>query len=307
MNSKNNKNVKNITIEYYNTSSFTQVTNKTNTYARDKIDISLLLTKLQEKSVQERTIQYNGENLLLSSIEFNNNSNLWELIFFKSRSSTIPFIINRNGNSRQIILNDDEMISEALCIIYEPSTRILAMQRNVYAVGTKGIESFFSHFSNMPIILDSLHSIDSEKKCILKRSKIKKFKLNVRNVKKKDGTPNSITQYNKNTSICKVIDSALAVNSTFINIEFSMGNTSNTIEVEDEDFEVFEHLMNNNNVKTLELGCVPDEKATMQITDFMDSRIHDLISIPYKKGEALNFTEILNKMTDKFRKNLYLE
>ena len=45
----------------------------------------------------------------------------------------------------------------------------------------------------------------------------------------------------------------------------------------------------------------------MQITDFMDSRIHDIISIPYIKGSSLDFTEILEKMTDKFNKNLYLE
>lgn len=34
-----NKNVKNITIEYYNTCSLTKVENKHNTYERDKIDI----------------------------------------------------------------------------------------------------------------------------------------------------------------------------------------------------------------------------------------------------------------------------
>ena len=303
----NNKNIKNITIEYYNTCSFTQIKEKNNTFSKEITDISLLLEKLEKMSVQDRTIKYNGENLMLTSIEFNKRTNLWELIFFKSRSSAIPFIINKNGDSRQIILKEDEMISEALCILYNSTSKILAMQRNVYAVGTKGIETFFSNFLNFNIMLDSLHTLDSEKKKLLKKSKIKKFKLNVRNVRKKEDSVNSITQYNRNTTICKVIDSALAVNSTFINIEFSMGNTSDIIHVEDDDFEVFEHLMNNNNVKTLELGCVPDEKSNMQITDFMDSRIHDIISIPYIKGSSLNFTEILEKMTDKFNKNLYLE
>lgn len=303
----NNKNVKNITIEYYNTCSLTKVENKDNTYERDKIDISLLLEALQIKSVQERTIRYNGENLLLSSIEFNEKSKLWELIFFKSRTAAIPFIINANGDSRQILLKDDEMISEALCLVYNPQNKIMAMQRNIYAVGTKGIETFFSSFLDIPIVLESLQKLDSEKKGLLKKSKLKKFKLSIRNVKKKDKSENSITQYNKDTSICKVIDSALAINSSFINIEFSMGNSSKLITVEDDDFEIFSDLMNNNNVKVLELGTVPDERATMQITDFMDFRIHDIISIPYKKGESLNFTELLEKMTEKFNNNLYIE
>lgn len=86
-----------------------------------------------------------------------------------------------------------------------------------------------------------------------------------------------------------------------------MGNSSKLITVEDEDFEIFQDLMNNNNVKVLELGAVPDERATMQITDFMDFRINDIISIPYKKGESLNFTELLEKMAEKFNNNLYIE
>ena len=131
--------------------------------------------------------------------------------------------------------------------------------------------------------------------------------MNVRNVKKKNETQNTITQYNRKTTICKVIDSALAVNSSFINIEFSMGNSSSIINVEDEDFEIFQSLMNNNNVTVLELGFVPDEKSTMQITDFMDARIHDTISVPYKKGEYLDFSEVLKKMTEKFKQNIYIE
>ena len=302
-----NKNTKKITIEYYDTCTLNKVANKQDTYTKDKTDITLLLKRLQEKTVPERTIKYNGENLMLNSIEYNEQTKLWELIFFKSRSSAIPFITNTNGNSRQILLKDDEMISEALCIVYNPNNKIIAMQRNIYAVGTKGIETFFSHFTTMPITLESIQKLDSKRKGILKKSKLKKFKLRIRNVKNKNSTENSITQYNKDTSICKVIDSALAINSSFINIEFSMGNSSKLIHVEDEDFEVFQDLINNNNVKALELGCVPDEKATMQITDFMDFRIHDEITILYKKGDTLNFSELLKKMSEKFINNLYLE
>ena len=56
--------------------------------------------------------------------------------------------------------------------------------------------------------------------------KFKKFKLHIRNGINKNLSPTASKQYNKNTSICKVIDSALAVNSSIINIEFSMGNFS---------------------------------------------------------------------------------
>ncbi len=296
-------NQRKITIEYYNTCQLNREYG--NNFSRDTIDISVLLDSLSKKEVKDRCINYNGENLLLSFIEFNKNSRLWELIFFKSRSSTIPIIIDTNGNSRQILLKENEMISEALCILYDPSKQILCMQRNIYAVGTKGIEEFFSSFLKNNIYLESIHNLDSKKKSILKGSKLKKFKLRIRNEKNKNLLPVKFKQYNKNTSICNVIDSALAVNSSIINVEFSMGKSSNVIKIEDDDFEVFQDLMNNNNVKNLELGFVPDERANMQITDFMDSRIHDTLSIVYAKGEIIDFKDIINKMTEKYKNNLF--
>ncbi len=298
-------NQKKITIEYYNTCALNQECGSD--FSRDITDISILLNSLSHRPVKERTINYNGENLLLSFIEFNNESKLWELIFFKSRSSTIPIIIDTNGNSHQILLKDNEMISEALCVLYDSSTQILCMQRNIYAFGTKGIEDFFSFFSKPNIYLESIHKLDSQKKSLLKGSKFKKFKLHIRNGINKNLSPTASKQYNKNTSICKVIDSALAVNSSIINIEFSMGNSSNIIKIEDEDFEVFQDLMNNNNVKVFELGFAPDEKSNMQITDFMDSRIHDTLSISYPKGGIVDFKDIINKMTEKYRNNLFFK
>lgn len=300
-------NIKNITIEYYNTCSLVETDPINKRYSHAKIDMTNLLENLQNKTVRERSIYYNGENLILSSINYNKSTKLWELVFFKSRTATIPFIINSNGDSRQIILKKDEMISEVLCAEYDASTKVLAMQRNVYAVGTRGLEDFFSSFLPYPLYLESIQTLNEEKKRIIKKSMLKKFKLHIKNVKKDKNDSNDIKQYNKNTSICKAIDSALAVDSAIINIEFSMGNSAKTINIADEDFEVFQDLTNNNNVKCLELGMVTDEHSTMQITDFMDFRIHDTISIPFTKGKPIDVSEILKKMTEKFRNNLYLK
>lgn len=304
---KKENHIKNITIEYYNTCSLIKLEDKDTKYTRGKIDITVLLENLRDRTVKNRIINYNGENIILSSIEYNNQSNLWELIFFKSRSATTPFIVNTDGDSRQIILKDDEMISEVLCAEYNSKSKTLAMQRNVYAFGTKGLECFFSSFLKNPLYLESIQKLDKEKKKLLTHSKIKKFKLHIKNVKNYKEPSKGIIQYNKNTSICNAINSALQVNSAIINIEFSMGNSSQTINLENDDFEVFQDLMNNNNVKCLELGLVPDEHSTMQITDFMDFRIYDIISIPFIKGTSIDFTEIMKKMTEKFQNNLYLK
>ena len=302
---------KSITIEYYNTIGRKKVEEKINTVSDEIVDITDLLKELSTSDMSKRIIKYNGENLILASITFNESTALWELVFFKSRSTTLPFIYDASGKYRQIKLKDDEMLTEALCMLYDPVIKTFAMQRNVFATGTLGIESFFSHFVNYPIILQSIHSFEGNKTAIFRSSKIKKFKLHIRNVssksKNKDNNFTPIKQYNNGTSICKVIDSALDINSSVINVEFSMANSSNVLTLEDSDFDVFEDLMNNNNVKSLEIGYVPDEKSNMQITDFMDSRIHDTIIISYKKNSSVDFSEILEKMTEKLKENLYLK
>ena len=298
---------KNITIEYYTTTSLTKVENTVDSYRNTEMDISILLQKLSQLEVSKRKINYNNELLILASISFNKNSNLWELIFYKSRSINVPFIIDSSGNSRKIVLKNGEMISEAICMLYDPNTKILAMQRNVYAVGTKGIETFLSSFSKLPISLTCITSITENKRKLLTNLKIKKFKLVVKNVKnKKNVTKTPITQYNKNTTICKVIDSALAVNSSTINIEFSMGNSSEILHLEDSDFEVFQKLIDNNNVRSLELGCVSNQNDNMQITDFIDSRITDNIILSFNKGETIDLSILLVKMTEKMKNNIYI-
>ena len=68
-----------------------------------------------------------------------------------------------------------------------------------------------------------------------------------------------------------------------------MGNSSQVINVQEEDFEVFEDLMNNNNVKCLELGLAPDEHSTMQITDFMDLEFMTSFLFPLLENNLLIF------------------
>lgn len=297
---------KNITIEYYMSSSFQKV-NKTNSYRNVELDITALLTKLSNLELSKRKILYNGELLILAFIRFNERSNLWELIFYRSRSINIPFIIDSNGNSRKILLKNGESLSEAICMLYDPSKKIFAMQRNIYAVGTKGIEIFLSNFSHLPISLTCITSISETKKKLLKSLKIKKFKLVVKNLKKQSKEiSTSIIQYNKGTEISNVIDAALAINSSTINIELSMGNSSDVLQIEDDDFEIFQNLIDNRNVRSLQLGCVNAEKDNMQITDFVDSRITDNIIVNLRPGETLNLSDLLIKMTEKMKNNIYI-
>ena len=66
------------------------------------------------------------------------------------------------------------------------------------------------------------------------------------------------------------------------------------------------YYMNNQNVTSLQLGYAKSENDNMQITDFIDARIKDVISIPVVTGETLDVTLLLAKMAEKMKNNIYL-
>lgn len=298
-------NKKAITVEYYNLCTYVDVDGKNNTKTLANLDIGELLDFLSKTDVQKRKIDYNGESIVLSDINYNNETELWELVFFKSRSSTIPFITDGFGKSRKIVLNDDETISEVLCVEYDSYKKVLAMQRNVYAFGTRGLESFFSYFVKKQISLVSIQNV--AKKSFIKGYKLKKIRIHIKKPLGNNSNDECNKLYNKNTSICRVLDAALAVNSSIIDIKFSVANSSKFIKIESDDYDIFEDLANNSDVKNLELGFAPDEKSSMQITDYMDLRIHDTIFLPFVKGEPLNVSELLKCIATKYKENIYFK
>lgn len=244
---------------------------------------------------------------MLRSIVINKITGLWELIFLRGRSAGIPVISNELGEIREIKLESNERLSETLCLLYDPIKKITIIQRNIFAVGIKGIETFFSNYLTYPIMLSSIQNISEDNKLFSRQSKIKRFSLVVHNVTKKSKTPVAVKQYNKGTSITKVIDAALATKSNIINIDISMGNNKQLLNVDKEDFEVFEDLIGNSNVKKLEVGFVPDEFSSMQLTDFINTRVHDIITISLNKDKSINTTEIIEKMTKEYNANVYLK
>ena len=69
---------------------------------------------MQEHKVEKRCLNYKGELVILTTIEYNKNTELWELVFFKGRASNLPFIVNKNGDLRDLSLDSDEMLSKVL-------------------------------------------------------------------------------------------------------------------------------------------------------------------------------------------------
>lgn len=293
---------KNIIIEYYKINSLKKNVDN-NTYQELEIDITPFLEKMKEMNVKDRKIQYNGEFIFLQTIDKNINTGIWELIFYKTTNGCIPDILDKNGDIKKYIeLDDDESLSQPVCMLYDSKKMVAVMQRNVFAVNTRGIETFIESYMKAYSIKFRIFSNEVKKeKILLNKERVKKIKIAVHIQKNKKEKPTY--SYIKKTKISEIFTNALETQCGIINIELSMGNTKDVINLQNEDFELFEELLNNKDIKKMEIGTINDYDSTMQITDFIDVRIKDIITIQIDKGKTIDKKEVLKQMYEKYIKN----
>jgi phosphoribosylformylglycinamidine (FGAM) synthase PurS component len=294
---------KNITIEYYSVNSLKKIEEKRNTYQELPIDITPFLEKMKSMNVKERRILYNGEFIFLQSIEKNINTGLWELIFYKTTSASVPEILNNDGEITKILeLNDDENLTQEVCMIYDSKSMISILQRNVFAINTKGIETFInSYMINYPIKF-KIFSNESTKKTILSnKANVKRIRIGIHIPKSKRNK--TIVNYERKSKLTNIINNAMDTQCGIINLELSMGNTKDFISLQEEDFGLFEELLNNEDIKKMEIGTINELDSAMQITDFIDVRIKDIINIKIEKGKTIDKKILLEKMYEKYLSN----
>jgi hypothetical protein len=294
-----NKLIKNMSIEYYKTYSFVDREKK---LEERPVDISDFLEKLSKTDINKRIMPYNGEKLILKSIKLNNN-NLWELLFLKTTNNKIPYIINDYGDSvKDIELDKNENIAQEICILYDANKKIVVVQRNVYAVGIRGIEDFLNlYMVQYPIKFVSINRLGNDK--IIDHSLMKKLSIIVHNPKKNDKSKDEqISKINfKNSNLSRILQNSMETGCSVLNLDLSMGNVKDLLKLQKEDIEMFQELIGNKDVKKLEIGTVPDEKASMQITDFVNIREKDIISVSIEEKKSIDINNIFKHMTNKYK------
>lgn len=284
---------KKITVEYYKVKG---LVNKDDGYTEDSLDISPLFERLSKYDIKDRIINYAGEKLILKEVCFEDG--MWRLVFYKTTNSAVPLITDSNGNiTQKIDLDDEENIIQPICLVYNPKNRVIAMQRNVYAVGTKGIEEFLNHFGYAGAIMLRAIVLTEEKEKKINRNMVKKLSVTVHKNKKNQ----FIKPKQRDTNISKMLDNAIDSGSAIINIDISMGNNKELLKIQEEDFKYIEELINNSDVKKFEIGSILDEEVAMQTTDLINNRLKDIVTITFAKGQTLPLDSLVFEMTSKLK------
>lgn len=287
---------KKITIEYYKVTGLKKYLDG---YEEDILDISDMLGRISNMDLNKRIINYAGEKLILKEIYFEDG--LWILTFYKTTNSVVPLITDNTGNiTKNIDLSEEENITQPLCLIYDPYKRVIAMQRNVFAVGTKGIEEFFNSFEYDGAIMLRNMVLADNKKVYCDNSNVKKISFIVH---KNTKTNKFIKPKLRDTNLCKMIDNAMDFGGTIVNIDISMGNKKELLNMQKKDFEYIDELINNSDVKKFEIGTVSDEEVTMQTTDLVNCRIRDVVKITFSKGQTIPLNMLIDEMKNKIKTN----
>lgn len=98
------------------------------------------------KSNEERTVAYNLDNIRVDNIE-NDERGVCLLHFSRLRESHYPSIADFSTNeTRDISISDNEYLSEDINLLYDPTIRVLMIQRNINSLSPTAVNDYISYF-----------------------------------------------------------------------------------------------------------------------------------------------------------------
>lgn len=181
-------------------------------------DISFddLLKTVYELPQNERTFDTGICEVFVLNINYH-DKNFWEGDIIWLRTYNLP----KKGNKRKcvvedIVLNDDEAISEHSAFLYHPRTKALAIQASQHSISLKGFIRYFEAANNLSdvIVLEPILNRDAMEK-LARMTMVQKFEFRIAGLK------NAKILANSNPSVDEAIDFASNYDSSAITIKLT--------------------------------------------------------------------------------------
>lgn len=157
---------KKIKFEYYRVVS----TRRDERNARDgRFDLRLWISRAIDKSLEERTLQYQDERARLEQAGFDPEVNFWYLHFIRLRDAVLPSRVKVATQAEPLVLDADEYLGEEVTGLYDDSLDILIIQRNHASLGHSGLEKYMNALwgsDDETIHLRPIRSVDAESRAL---------------------------------------------------------------------------------------------------------------------------------------------
>ncbi|UOQ93403.1 hypothetical protein MUO14_24040 [Halobacillus shinanisalinarum] len=135
--------------------------------ASSKESFKEVLDKLSTMRDNERNIEIFGEDIRIEAFSVDDGSNHYKASFVKLRPLEKISTYKLDGKGREIPLEDDEFVGEEVSFYYDPSLKVLVLQKNKYGVSAAGVEEYFQKFlKNDHIKILPMFTLDTYKKLL---------------------------------------------------------------------------------------------------------------------------------------------
>ena len=105
------------------------------------------LSATNQNQREKLTTEIFGEDVIIVDMDFDQRNGYYFASLVKLRPQDRIGIYKYGGERRDIRLEDDEFVGEEVSFLYDPSMKIMTLQRNRYGVSASGVEAYFQYFS----------------------------------------------------------------------------------------------------------------------------------------------------------------
>ncbi len=266
------------------------------------LELTTLFNELCNINIEERILQIGEENVQLKRIHYDENNSRWNLCFLRNRNDA-PFVSKLENEGEAISLDPNEFVGEEVCLIYDESTKIIALQNNIHSVSFNSIGEFFRQYLDMrkigkftlsPLTYPKKYTEISDEMLINYRSIIVGFTDIDRMITLLEG------ENDEELSDIKVI-SQLANNLNALNgkVELNVGRYQSKFLKKKTLKSIVNFFKQHLNItKSLKIKMV--EGDVIRIIDLINYKVDDEIKISVSKEDPKTFDKILTQMNAKF-------
>lgn len=236
-------------------------------------NLNEVLEALDELTVADTTRACMSEQARVQFLNFDRNTNLWEIQLLRLREHNVPGIADEDGAYDIIILEDNRYVGEFASALYDVEEEILVLHRNRNSITPSGLEEYLSNIANgytfrlKPIVSnrDVRDYIDG--KLYRKIS----MRVHTENLNELDGDRNA-------RGIVAALRNLANLNGATIKIDVSLGHgrrdhtlCDDLINTALNDLEEFDGV----NYIKLDIKDAPDTKV--ETVDLLSNRIKDVV------------------------------
>lgn len=240
-------------------------------------DFELILEKVKNMPPKDRLREVRTSPIFLHSIDCGWNE-CWEGNIIRLRMNILPIKGNFSGDIVDIDLADDEGIGEETAFIYNPETRILALQSNQHGLSLMNFARYFELIINCSdvIYLDPVLQVNAFER-LEKIDKVSKINFRVAEVENMNLFP--VEQH----GVKKVLELSEYLQAPTMNIEISRGRgkeNSFSVKKAKEMIKSLSRLNQNQqkSVKTLRISGSSSENEKIYV-DLLKDKMRERVNI----------------------------